>query len=153
MAEDLYDGTDEENGDEREVTGAAIVLDGSFNPGIIHPYWFLANGMLAEAEAEEASQKGTTTSEASEFTVADYAFRCRRTRLRVASTIESAEVDKVRDVVVDTLRVLPHMPVRVAFLNRSAHIPLDREPWRALADRLYLRAAGMKIFPPRPWLH
>ena len=150
MDRDPHNVADDENGDEeREIPGAAIILDGWFNPGIIHPRWFVSTELLSEEEARVAEQDQAlkVTSEASEFKVSGYVFRCRRERLRVASTLGATDFDAVKKVVVGTLTHLPHMPVRVASLNRSAHIPVDRDRWTKLTDRLAPPDARNEILP------
>src|SRR4051812_8141337 len=104
--------------DEREIVGVAVILDGSFNPGIIHPYWFVANGMMSREEAESATGV-RVGADFGEFLVPDFAFRCRRDRLRVASPVRSENFERIFRIVLRTLEVLPHMPVRTLSLNRS----------------------------------
>lgn len=132
----------EEGYDEREIPGAAVILDGSFNPGIMHPYWFVAYGIISQEEADAAAETVTVGTEHSHFALKELAFRSQRRRLRVASTIGSEDFERVASIVVQTLTVLPHMPVQALSLNRSAHVPLEPARWDSLATRLA---------PPEHW--
>jgi hypothetical protein len=118
-----------------EVAGASFVLVGSFNPRIFHPGWFVRNALLPE---------GTETTANVEIVNNDFcAFETDWFRLEVLSerlTLRSLAVpaiETLRDLMLGSLRILRHTPVRKLGLNTHSHYRLpDEAAWHAFGHRL-----------------
>ncbi|MEO7818543.1 MAG: hypothetical protein ABIS18_05290 [Actinomycetota bacterium] len=119
----------------KEVESLSIVLRGSFNPAIMSPGWLLANGLLGEAEANQA-QPEIIIPDISIFTAAW--LRCQVTHDQMLfSTVEPQEFERARDVAVGVLNILEHTPVAFLGLNHEAHIVASSmDVWHRLGDAL-----------------
>lgn len=114
---------------------ANVVLKGPFNPGIFSPSWLFANGVIGAAEYNES---------AVEFITADVArFKCgwlSTTVTQGALQLETKDVDefeRLRDAVVAILNLLPHVPLGVMGINRSAHFEVGGvDAWHKVGDTL-----------------
>src|SRR5689334_7508530 len=117
--------------DQSPIPGAAIVLEGWFYPGIVHPRWFLQQGILTTDETEWAEGREErpprTGVDFSEFEAPGFLFTCQRRSLRVASTVGAPEFNRLAEVLFATLEHLPHMPARAVSMTRSLHLPLGAQ--------------------------
>jgi hypothetical protein len=118
-----------------ELEAFAIVLIGSFNPPIYQPEWFARMGLIREEEAKNAKIDVVHADIASAL-IGSIKIQVRSDRF-TATTLNAADYETLRDLVVGTFKTLPHTPIRLMGLNFDAHYRLSSlEAWHALGDRL-----------------
>lgn len=113
----------------------SIVIIGGFDPRLLHPQWFRAEGLLGKAEAEMAELKIVHES-LTDWSTDALLVQVTHNRLFVQAKVESA-ADAVRDLVLGTLHVLEHTQTTALGLNRSMHFDVGgEENWHRIGHRL-----------------
>jgi hypothetical protein len=124
-----------------EITGASIVLLGSFNPAIFHPAWFQSHELIRTQEAESA-QLDITHPEVSSFSTDWFKVSVFVKRF-VAETADAHHFEPLRDLVLGIFKLLEHTPASKMGLNRDMHFRIpSRERWHGF---------GHLVAPKKPW--
>ncbi len=124
-----------------EITGASIVLLGSFNPAIFHPVWFQSHDLIRPQEAELAKLE-ITHPEVSSFSTDWFKVSVFTNRFAI-ETADAHHFEPLRDLVLGIFRLLEHTPVSKMGLNRQMHIKMPSiEKWHGF---------GHVIAPKKPW--
>ena len=124
-----------------EHASVAVVLVGSFHPGIIQPSWLAKSGLLSDSEAESADI-AAISNDVSQFSTAWFSMQALPNRIAFNTQL-SAYYGSLKDLVAGTLSVLPGAQVTAFGINYDAHFKLDSEErWNAL---------GHDIVPKRFW--
>jgi hypothetical protein len=105
---------------------ANVVVKGIFNPGIFSPSWLHANGVIGTAEYNNA-QIELITPDVAKFVCVWLDVTVTRDALQLATT-EVVEFERLRDAVVAVLELIPHVPLAVMGINRSAHFDVGLTP-------------------------
>jgi len=119
----------------------SLVLRGDFNPAIFSPAWLLGQNLIGIAEYQDSVV---------DIISRDLAvFRCGWATVNVTGdalqmmTEDSGEFERIRDLVVGTLKALPHTPLGALGINRDVHFAIrSAEGWHAIGDTLA---------PKEPW--
>jgi len=134
-----------------EISGASIVLTGSFNPTIFQPEWFGRQQLLPEAEISSAEIK-IVMPQVCHFETERFIVYVMQDRFS-ASTKPNATSEPLRDLVLGTFFVLEHTPITALGLNRQMHFALkSEETWHKLGDRLAPKDGWNEILEGRPGL-
>ena len=113
----------------------SIVVLGDFNPAILQPLWFSVNGLVPEAEAKDADVDVIHKQFAS-FAMGGIRVQVDGSRLGVTAE-ESPQGPILRDLVLGTLSVLEHTPLKAIGLNRDMVFLMETdEAWHEVGDRL-----------------
>lgn len=113
----------------------SIVVLGDFNPAILQPLWFWVNGLVPEAEAKEADVD-VIHKQFALFSMGGIRVQVDGSRLHVAA-IESPQGPILRDLVLGTLSILEHTPLKAIGLNRDMTFVMETdEAWHEVGDRL-----------------
>jgi hypothetical protein len=125
-----------------ELSSAAIVLVGQFNPTIFQPYWFAANELVSE-EAAKSAQISVIHPEVAAFTI-DMYFNLQVTRNRFAIETAVAPWIVISDLAVRIFGgLLPHTPIGRMGINRTVHFRVKDETTR--------EKIGVLLAPREPW--
>lgn len=124
-----------------ESEGVHIVLLGSFNPAILQPFWFVANGLVTEEVAEAAAELTLVSPDITAVGFPEFSVEVVRDRLTFASTSETATPNLVRDAAANVLNVLSHTPVQKLGMNVNRHVRLEEGRWEAVSETLIPRGA------------
>lgn len=125
-----------------EQHGNRIHFWGSFNPRIFQPAWLAAQGLIREAESENA-EIGIVHSEVVSYALDWARIEVERERLAIASTGKSETPEQLRDLAIGVLEILSHTPVYLVGLQFWGHYALKDQEAR---DRL-----GRTLAPPEPF--
>lgn len=118
-----------------QIQGVAIVSRGDFNPAIFHPSWFASYELLRKEEAEAAKVQ-IVHPDAAVFSTEWLEFNVVRDRFQV-STSQEAYYESLRDLVISTLNLLSHTPLRVIGINRNFHYRLQSvDQWHSVGHQL-----------------
>jgi hypothetical protein len=134
-----------------EISGASIVLVGSFNPKIFQPEWFARQGLLRNAEAEAADIK-IVAPQICHFETESFIVQVTQERFLAASkpNVNSAPL---RDLVQGTFFILEHTPVTAMGLNYQMHFAMgSEETWHLIGDRLAPKEGWQDVLEGRPGL-
>ena len=113
----------------------AVVLVGSFNPGIFHPEWFLRQEILLPQEAEEAKLK-VVSPEVTEVLFLDMKLDVFPDHF-VLETHDASRAEKLQDIIINVLTRLPHTPVTACGLNNTLHFDLKGQAyWHKIGHTL-----------------
>ena len=113
----------------------AIVLLGSFNPGIFHPEWFRRQEILLPQEADGAEIK-VVSPEFTQVRFLDLKLEVLSERFTL-ETQDASRAEKLQDVVVNLLTKLPHTPITACGLNDALHFDLkDEAYWHEIGHAL-----------------
>jgi len=99
-----------------------LSVEGTLNPGIIHPQWLARQGLLRLAEAESASIE-ISADDYSLFRTSDFTTEVTRDSLSMATKSEEYEIT-LKDIFSRTLQILKHTPVKEFTISRFKY-------WRA----------------------
>jgi hypothetical protein len=117
------------------------VLIGAFNPTIYQPAWFAKNGLIREEESNNAKVQ-VVHPEITTITIGSITIQIQTERV-IASTMNAAEFEVLRDLIVGTFKTLPHTPINMLGINYDSHFKLSSEDaWHAL---------GHRLAPKEPW--
>ena len=102
-----------------QIDNTIVTLNGSFNPAIFQPAWFVRHGMLGEKEAENPENILQTDQEL-RFKAGKFEIHVARDGFAVSNFDSHCEL--VRDLVVSCFgNLLPHTPVRSVLIRRFIH--------------------------------
>ena len=132
---------------EPEISGAAVVLLGDFNPAILTPAWFAMHELLPKAAAENANLE-VAHRQATVFSTEWLNIQVTTDRF-MADTQQAPHV-RVRDLVVRAFNEhLHHTPVKALGINRNVHFRVGSSSGR---DRrkpsFHLRSSPSMTSPP-----
>jgi hypothetical protein len=132
-----------------EMSGASIVLLGSFNPRIFQPEWFARQGLLPREQVDAADIK-VIVSQVAHFETEQFIVQVTENRF-TAVTKANANPVPLRDLVQGTFFILEHTPVSSMGLNHYAHIPLmTGDAWHRLGDKLAPKDGWRGVLDERP---
>lgn len=113
----------------------SIVVLGDFNPAILQPLWFSVNGLMPEEEARNADVDIIHKQFAS-FSIGGIRVQVDDSRLGVTA-VESPQGPILRDLVLGTLAILEHTPLKAIGLNRDmVFVMKSDEAWHEVGNRL-----------------
>jgi hypothetical protein len=142
---------------EPEVSGASIVLLGSFNPRIFRPDWLQATGIIGDNDSQAATIE-IIHSAVSGFSLEWAKLQVDQNRFAV-ETVEPPFI-RIRDLVLKAFKeFLPHTPVHQVGINRSVHFSVGTfenrekigkmlaplEPWGAWASKIPGTSNDLKL--------
>jgi hypothetical protein len=132
-----------------EVSGASIVLVGSFNPAIFHPEWFARNGLLPQGEVDSAELQ-VVHPQLSQFETERFSFQITTDRF-TGMTKPNTIAGPLQDLILGTFYVLEHTPVQAMGMNRVLHFSMgSEEAWHRLGDKLAPKEPWNDILEGRP---
>jgi len=124
-----------------EISGASIVLVGSFNPRIFRPDWFQATGIIGDKDSQ------TATIEIIHSAVSSFSLDWAKVRIdQNKFSIETSDPPaiRIRDLVLKTFKeFLTHTPVQHVGINRSVHFSVGSFETR--------EKIGRTLAPHEPW--
>jgi hypothetical protein len=113
----------------------AVVLVGSFNPGIFHPEWFRRQEILIPQEADDAKIK-VVSPEFTQVGFLDLKLDVLPERFTLV-THDASRAEKLQDILINVLTKLPHTPVTACGLNNALHFDLkDPAYWHKVGHAL-----------------
>lgn len=116
-----------------ELQGAAIVAIGAFNPAIFQPHWFALNQLIRREEADSAEVR-IVSREASIFSTDWFELKVIDRRFAI-DTKDPTMFRVLRDLAIQTFRILEHTPVDAFGFNTERHFRMDTdEEWNAFGD-------------------
>jgi hypothetical protein len=119
----------------------SIVVLGDFNPAIFHPLWFSNNNLLPAEEAEKA-EIAVIAKEIASFVIGGIAIQVEGVRL--GFTINEPQNEPVlRDVLIGTLTLLEHTPLRAIGFNRDMIFDVGSKEVR--------NEIGFRLVPKESW--
>jgi len=124
-----------------EIRGLSIVLLGDFNPIIFQPRWFVSEGLMTKAEADDADVQ-VVHADVTIFQLPWIGVNVSRERA-VFSCTAQPYFERVVGVTGQTFDLLRHTPVRMLGINNEAHI-------RASSIEA-LHALGHALAPKHLW--
>jgi hypothetical protein len=133
-----------------DIGGATLVFVGSFNPAILHPEWFAAQGLLTPEEAEQVEERAareegvlTVTADVTVFQTDWFILQATSDRLLLGTSERTSEsFFPLRDLALGVLTILRHTPVEQMGMNHTRHIGLSEGRWDAFSH---------SIAPPTSW--
>lgn len=118
-----------------EAEGLDVVIVGAFNPAILHPEWFLHQGLIEEEDAAKAEVNVVST-EATDVQFAGLQFICVSDRLTV-STSNISHASRMQDLLLQIFSLLGHIPVKACGINAWVHYSVtDVEYWHKVGNIL-----------------
>ena len=105
-------------------TEQSIVILGSFNPAIFHPYWFIANELVRESDLVPDEGKLVLSSDVTVFASNWFELRAVQRRLSLHATDPRMDLP-LRDLVIGTFQCLEHTPITAFGLNCSQTFALE----------------------------
>ncbi|MGA2936908.1 MAG: hypothetical protein ABSF52_07400 [Syntrophobacteraceae bacterium] len=102
-----------------------VVLLGDFNPKIFQPAWFGSEGLIRKLEVDGA-EIAVVHQEVVSFTLEWLKIEVTRERF-LATTLQEAYDEPVRDLVLSTFRILRHTPLRKVGINLDEHFQIESE--------------------------
>jgi hypothetical protein len=118
-----------------EISGASIVLVGSFNPKIFQPEWFGKQLLLPQSEADNANIQ-IIHPQVAQFETERFYFQATTDRI-TAQTKPNTVSGPLKDLIIGTFYVLEHTPIQAMGLNRQMHFAMkSEEAWHQLGDKL-----------------
>lgn len=124
-----------------ELDEAAIVILGSFNPAIFHPFWFNAKGLIKSEEAE-ACKIEVTHPTITIFSMEWCKVQVELNRFVIQAT-SPLHFDQIQDLMLGTFSLLESTPVNALGINRMMHFKLE--------SRETIDAFGDMIAPKQVW--
>ena len=113
----------------------SIVVLGDFNPAILHPLWFSVNELVPEAEAKDADVD-VIHKQFALFSMGGIRVQVDDSRLNMTA-VESPQGPILRDLVLGTLSILEHTPLKAIGLNRDMTFIMDTDAtWHEVGNRL-----------------
>lgn len=113
----------------------SIVVAGTFDPRLLHPQWFRAEGLLGQEEADGAEVK-VVHPDVTEWSTDQIFVQATRVRFMAQGVVTSA-AEQVRDLVLGVLKVLDRVPASAIGVNRSMHFDVGGEAsWHRVGDAL-----------------
>jgi len=113
----------------------SIVVLGDFNPAILQPLWFSVNELISRQEADNADID-VIHKEFASFLISGIKVQVDHSRLGMTA-MESQRGPTLRDLVIGTLLILDHTPLKAIGLNRDLVFEMESdEAWHGVGDRL-----------------
>lgn len=118
-----------------EISGATVVLVGSFNPMIFQPAWFARQELLGQAEADAAEIK-VIVPQVAHFETERFAVQVTSERFIVSSK-PSVNPAPIGDLVRGVFFILEHTPANALGINHHMHFGTgSSEIWHKIGDTL-----------------
>jgi hypothetical protein len=108
-----------------EEHSSAIVVVGEFNPAIFQPYWFSANELIKQSEAD-ASEVAIVSPAATVFAAEWLEIKVFKDRFQAGSR-QANMFPVLRDLVVDTFSLFGKIPVGALGINNSFLVSFSSE--------------------------
>ena len=124
-----------------EISGASIVLLGSFNPWIFQPSWLVATGLAAAQEAG-GDDESVIHPQVTAFGIGSLDLRVTREKFEI-NTADSAQFRPLCDMVIGIFGILEHTPFTAMGLNRRMHF--------SIADPNGVEQVFARLAPREPW--
>lgn len=116
------------------VEGVTVVLRGAFNPPLFSPGWLLANKLISKDEHDDSATEAIVP-QLSIFRTPSLRFQVTPDSLAV-DTESQIDFEAVRDMVLEILQTLPHMPVNLLGINHYYHVAMPSlEAWHKVGDQ------------------
>jgi hypothetical protein len=113
----------------------SIVVLGDFNPSIFQPFWFSANGLMPQVEADNA-EISLIHKQVAAFSMGKLNIQVDGARFGI-TTDEPSQEPILRDLALGTLSLLEHTPLRAIGLNLDMVFAVEsEEAWHAIGHRL-----------------
>lgn len=125
-----------------EQRGNGIILRGSFNPRILQPAWLAAQGLIREAESENAEVR-IVHEQIVSFGLEWANLEVDHDQLAVTSTPKSGTPEQVRDLALGAIEILDHTPIYNVGFQFFGHYAMENQ---AARDEL-----GWTLVPPVPF--
>ena len=126
-----------------EVEGISVVLVGSFNPALYHPEWFGRMGLIRDDEVKAANLE-VVHNEITSQMIGSIKIQVRSNQF-LATTVNAADYEPLRDLVAGTFKSLSHTPIRMLGINFDAHFRMGSvDAWHLVGHRLGGDAAGLR---------
>ena len=103
----------------RHEVGLALMVEGTMNPGIFHPQWFVRENLLRSAEAETATIEMSTNDYAL-FRTQDFTTEVSRDGLTLLTRNEAFE-PTLKDIFSNIFKLLKHTPLKEFTISRFMH--------------------------------
>lgn len=128
----------------RREVGLALMVEGTMNPGIFHPQWFVRENLLRSAEAETATIEMATNDYAL-FRTQDFTTEVSRDGLTLLTRNEAFE-PALREIFSNIFRLLKHTPLRKFTISRFTH-------WKATPTTTSEQGLVYweNLLPLKPW--
>ncbi len=125
-------------------SATTIVLKGQFTPALFSPAWLLAQGLIGVQEYDDVKLNFINTEIAS-FATGWLDFYASADTLQF-STSDDSEIERLRDIAIGILQVLPHTPLVALGINRHFHsLCRSVAEWHAIGDLLAPKAPWADI--------
>jgi len=140
----------------KELSGASIVFNGSFNPASLNPTWLADQNLITQESAEYALSPDnpkplTIIPQLTAFSTDWLSAQINPAQAIIFTDDEAREVE-LRDFGVGLLSLLPETPVDAMGINFNAHFRIEsEEKWHAIGDRFLPKAPWEGVFPEGPW--
>lgn len=129
---------------EIQVEGVNVVLRGAFNPPLVSPGWLLANQLISVEEHETSTTEAILPQLAS-FLTGPLRFNVTPDSFAVETETQT-DFERVRDVLVGILKLLPHTPINMLGINHYFHAAMpSREAWHRVGDQLAPKDAWERL--------
>lgn len=113
----------------------SIVVLGDFNPIIFQPLWLSSNDMLPKKDVDEV-ENPIISREVTAYDVAGFHLQVDQQRI-VISTRDDSRIPIIRDIVLGSLTLLEHTPLRAIGFNFELHATMVSEAaWHSLGHFL-----------------
>lgn len=132
-----------------EISGAAIVVVGSFNPAIFQPEWFARQNLIPVPEADQAELK-MVHPQLSHFETERFFIQVTTERF-VAMTRATTDTSVLGDLVRGTFFILEHTPITAVGLDFQMHFSVgSEEAWHRVGDSLAPKEVWTEVLRGRP---
>lgn len=131
-----------------EISGAAIVAIGSFNPPLLSSDWFAHSKLIGtgDAEAAQSREDYLVTRHVTRFHTEFASFQVVESQLAIHAV--GPVTPALADLVIGLFELLPHTPVSAVGLNFMAHYRMsDRTSYHHLGDTLAPKGVWETMFP------
>ena len=117
--------------------GLTVIFVGSFNPAIFHPEWFARMGVIPIDDIKEgAADVKFLSHDAADVTFSGMKLQCLPERLTI-SAVNPGRFAQLQELLIATLRILPHTPFHACGINRSLDYLLQSEEyWHKIGHAL-----------------
>jgi hypothetical protein len=140
----------------KELSGASIVLNGSFNHAALNPSWLAEQNLLSGEAAEYANSPEnprplTIVPQLTAFTT-DWLTAQITPQQTVIFTDDEAREVELRDFGVGLLSLLPETPIDAMGINFNAHFRIETEvQWHLIGDRFLPKQPWEAVLPDGNW--
>jgi hypothetical protein len=118
-----------------EIDESSIVVLGTFNPAIFHPFWFNAKGLIKSEEAE-TSKIEITAPTITIFSIEWCKIQVEPNRF-IIQAVSPLHFDQIEDLTLGTFSLLESTPTNAFGINRMMHFKLEsREKIDAFGDMI-----------------